>query len=92
VPILTIHSWYSSANTFDTSDKKGEDVTFKPRPGLFSMDFFLREGDDVYHTYSTTNRGCEVLMGTYTLLDRTKLGRQEDDAENKMLFKLHDQY
>ena len=44
-------------------------------PGFSS---FLREGDDVFHTYSTYRRGVESLMNIYTLLDITPLGRHEE--------------
>ncbi len=39
---------------------------------------FLREGNDVFHAYSTYRRGVEGLMNLYTLLDITPLGRHED--------------
>jgi len=42
---------------------------------------FLREGDEIFHTYSTYARGTEVTVGAYTLLDLTALGRQEDWEE-----------
>lgn len=38
---------------------------------------FLRDGVDVFRTYSTYARGLEVMMPAYQLLDRTPLGRQE---------------
>ena len=45
---------------------------------------FLKVGDDVFHTYSTYNRGTEnVTPGAYALLDVTALGRQEDWEEPK---------
>ncbi len=47
------------------------------------MSFFLREGDDVFHTYSTFARGTEQLGGAYAVLDLTALGRQEDWEEPK---------
>jgi len=37
---------------------------------------FLREGERVFHTYSTFARGLDPLLGTYNLLDLTPLGRQ----------------
>lgn len=37
---------------------------------------FLRDGDRIFHTYSAYARGCETLVGTYTYLDLTPLGRQ----------------
>ncbi|MEZ0064571.1 putative dithiol-disulfide oxidoreductase (DUF899 family) [Streptacidiphilus sp. MAP12-20] len=44
---------------------------------------FLREGDDVFHTYSTFARGSEALGGAYAFLDLTALGRQEAWEEPK---------
>jgi predicted dithiol-disulfide oxidoreductase (DUF899 family) len=44
---------------------------------------FLRDGDAVYHTYSTFARGCEQLGGSYGVLDWTALGRQEVWEEPK---------
>jgi predicted dithiol-disulfide oxidoreductase (DUF899 family) len=41
------------------------------------LSVFLRDGDDVYHTYSTYARGVERLVGTYNYLDLTPLGRGE---------------
>ncbi len=42
---------------------------------------FLRDGDDVFHTYSSYARGGDILLGTYNWLDLTVLGRQEDWEE-----------
>jgi len=44
---------------------------------------FLRDGDTVYHTYSTFGRGTEQLGGAYSILDITALGRQEEWEEPK---------
>jgi len=44
---------------------------------------FLREGDNVFHTYSVYARGLETIGGSYYLLDETALGRQEDWEEPK---------
>jgi predicted dithiol-disulfide oxidoreductase (DUF899 family) len=44
---------------------------------------FLRDGDAVFHTYSTFNRGTEKLGGAYSILDITALGRQEEWEEPK---------
>jgi predicted dithiol-disulfide oxidoreductase (DUF899 family) len=59
------------------------------QPGL---SIFYREGEDIFHSYSTYARGVEVLMGTYRLLDLTPLGRQEDGPGPKMDFLHHDKY
>jgi predicted dithiol-disulfide oxidoreductase (DUF899 family) len=50
------------------------------QPG-YSM--FLRDGDEIFHTYSMYARGAEQLGGSYYFLDMTALGRQEDWEEPK---------
>lgn len=49
---------------------------------------FLRDGDRVLHAYSAYSRGLDQLIGTYTYLDLTPLGRQKHVVE----FPYHDQY
>ncbi|GAA2886433.1 DUF899 domain-containing protein [Pseudonocardia halophobica] len=44
---------------------------------------FLRDGDQVFHTWSAYGRGVEEMMHGYHLLDLTALGRQEDWEEPK---------
>ena len=38
---------------------------------------YLRDSDRVFETYWTTARGCEVMNGTFGILDMTVYGRQE---------------
>jgi predicted dithiol-disulfide oxidoreductase (DUF899 family) len=42
---------------------------------------FLRDANNIYHTYSTYDRGTDILNGTLNYLDLTALGRQEDWEE-----------
>ena len=49
---------------------------------------FAREGDDVFHTYSTYTRGTDGLWGMYQWLDRAPLGRNESGP----WFRRHDDY
>jgi predicted dithiol-disulfide oxidoreductase (DUF899 family) len=44
---------------------------------------FLRDGDELFHTYSAFARGVELINGTYGFLDLTALGRQEPWEEPK---------
>jgi predicted dithiol-disulfide oxidoreductase (DUF899 family) len=44
----------------------------------FMLSMFLRDGDDVYRTYSTTARGVDRLLFVNSLLDLAPYGRQED--------------
>jgi predicted dithiol-disulfide oxidoreductase (DUF899 family) len=39
---------------------------------------FIRDGDRVFKTYFINNRGDEIFVPTWNLLDMTALGRQED--------------
>jgi predicted dithiol-disulfide oxidoreductase (DUF899 family) len=39
---------------------------------------FLRDGDTVFHTYSTYARGTETVGGAHYFLDLTALGRQQE--------------
>ncbi len=50
---------------------------------LPAISCFLRHGDAVFHTYTTTARGAESLGGAYAYLDMTALGRQETWEEPK---------
>jgi predicted dithiol-disulfide oxidoreductase (DUF899 family) len=43
----------------------------------FQLTVLLRDGDDVYKTYSTTARGVDRLRFDFNILDLTPLGRQE---------------
>jgi predicted dithiol-disulfide oxidoreductase (DUF899 family) len=45
---------------------------------LFRLTVFLRDGNEVYLTYSTTARGVDRLLFSNNLLDLTPYGRQED--------------
>ena len=66
--------WYSSHGSdfnadFGRTTENGE---------MFGLSAFIREGDDVYRSYFTTNRGVDGVGTVWTLLDLTALGRQED--------------
>ena len=44
----------------------------------FMLTVFLRDGENVYRTYSTTARGVDRLLFANNVLDLTPYGRQED--------------
>lgn len=44
----------------------------------FMLSVFLRDGDDVFRTYYTTQRGVDRLVFVHNVLDLTPYGRQED--------------
>jgi predicted dithiol-disulfide oxidoreductase (DUF899 family) len=66
--------WVSSAESdfnvdFGVTTDEGE---------TFGLSVFLQNGDSVYRTYFTSDRGVEALGSVWTFLDLTPLGRQED--------------
>jgi predicted dithiol-disulfide oxidoreductase (DUF899 family) len=46
--------------------------------GGFMLSMFLRDGEDVYRTYSTNGRGVDRLMFVPNILDLAPYGRQQD--------------
>jgi predicted dithiol-disulfide oxidoreductase (DUF899 family) len=70
--------WYSSAGSefnvdFGVTTEKGE---------THGLSVFLRDGNDVYRTYFTTERGVEILGSVWTFLDLTPYGRQEQGEDS----------
>ena len=64
----------------------------RPRQGeREGLSVFLRDGDRLFHTYSTYQRGLDPLLNTYNFLDLTPLGRQEEDGIMRRL-RPHDKY
>jgi len=74
--------WYSSVgSTFNPDFGVGPKT---PQPDqyqdgeTFGLSVFLRDGEEVYHTYFTDRRGVEYLGSNFSYLDVTPYGRQED--------------
>jgi predicted dithiol-disulfide oxidoreductase (DUF899 family) len=91
------YTWVSSGDTTFNQDF-GYTISGEDHPGLST---FLRDGDRVYHTWSTHNRGAEYVMGALGLLDLTAYGRQEEwedspegwpQTPNGTWWRLHDEY
>ena len=60
---------------------------------LPGISVFARDGDDVYHTYSTYARGLDPCNATYQLLDIVPKGRDEDDLPYPQDWvRRHDEY
>jgi predicted dithiol-disulfide oxidoreductase (DUF899 family) len=57
-------------------------------PGFLA---FVKDDGVVYHTYSTTARGLEFLMGYYGILDRAPRGRDEEGVGPSWI-RRHDAY
>jgi predicted dithiol-disulfide oxidoreductase (DUF899 family) len=59
---------------------------------LFQLSVFLRDGDDVYRTYSTTARGVDRLLFANNVLDLAPYGRQEDWEDSPAGWPQHPTY
>ncbi len=89
--------WYSSAGSDFNYDfgvtvdaghpeynyRPGADVAKDGPAELPGVSCFLRDGEQIFHTYSTYARGTDHLGSSYSLLDLTALGRQEEWEEPK---------
>ena len=91
------YSSYGSDFNYDyqvtlDADRGQDQYNYRAEPDLLGgerstempgVSCFLREGEEIFHTYSAFARGTDVLGGAYSLLDLTALGRQEDWEEPK---------
>lgn len=61
---------------------------------LAGLSVFLKDGSDVYHTYSSYARGAEELLTTYMVLDLTPKGRNEIGPRHNLTdwVRRHDEY
>jgi predicted dithiol-disulfide oxidoreductase (DUF899 family) len=100
--------WYSSADsdfnydfhvTFTPEDHAAGRTEYNyviqrfPESEAPGSSVFLRDGSEVFHTYSTYARGLDHLIGTYSLLDLTPLGRHEEGLPHTMSWvRHHDRY
>ncbi|ANI41278.1 DUF899 domain-containing protein [Mycolicibacterium vaccae] len=66
--------WVSSGRTTFNEDFR----TTVDGEERHSISVFLRDGDRVFHTWQTFDRGEEPFMVVFDLLDLTPYGRQED--------------
>jgi predicted dithiol-disulfide oxidoreductase (DUF899 family) len=69
---------------FGTLQAYGEEA-----PGI---SVFAKQGDAIYHTYSTYARGLDMLNGAYHLLDIVPKGRDEGETGNMGWLRRHDEY
>jgi predicted dithiol-disulfide oxidoreductase (DUF899 family) len=61
---------------------------------LAGLSVFLKEANDIYHTYSGYARGAEELLTSYMVLDLTPNGRNETGPHHNLMdwVKRHDEY
>ncbi len=89
--------WYSSDNSdfnrdFNVTTDQGE---------TFGLSVFIHDRNHVFRTYFTTLRGVEALGSTWSFLDLTPMGRQENwedtpegrpQSEPYTWWRRHDEY
>jgi predicted dithiol-disulfide oxidoreductase (DUF899 family) len=84
--------WYTITDDFDTDYGVGE---------WHGTNAFIREGDDIFRTYFIDSRGDEHMGSTWSYLDITALGRQEEWEDSPegypqtppyQWWNLHDEY
>ncbi len=61
--------WYTLTDDFDSDFGVGE---------WHGTNAFIREGDEIFRTYFVDSRGDEAVGTTWSYLDLTALGRQEE--------------
>ena len=91
--VLPWYSSYNSDFNYDfrvTLDSSFPQLEYNYRPEpdflgeeggsaeLSGLSCFLREGDEIFHTYSAYARGLDHIEQRYTFLDLTALGRQDE--------------
>ncbi|HEY2948449.1 MAG TPA: DUF899 domain-containing protein [Micromonosporaceae bacterium] len=84
--------WYTITDGFDTDFGVGE---------WHGTNAFIRDGDRISRTYFVNNRGDEAMGSTWSYLDITALGRQEEWEDSPegypqtppyQWWNLHDEY
>ena len=84
--------WYTITDDFDVDFDVGE---------WHGTNAFIREGDEIFRTYFIDSRGDEAMGSTWSYLDITALGRQEEWEDSPegypqsppyQWWRLHDEY
>jgi predicted dithiol-disulfide oxidoreductase (DUF899 family) len=83
-----------------TKEELAGDVNYNYRNIHFNLEeapglsvFYKDEAGEIFHTYSTYERGLDALVGTYQFLDLVPKGRDEDGLAFSMSWvRHHDKY
>lgn len=67
--------WYSALPSLET-------LLVGRHIGMMHLVAYVRDGDRVFETWWTTNRGVEVVDNSYSLMDLTVYGRQEPHEDS----------
>jgi predicted dithiol-disulfide oxidoreductase (DUF899 family) len=63
-----------------------------PKGEMPGLSVFFREGSNIFHSYSSYQRGTDLFLNTYNFLDLTPLGRQEESEKMFDWIRHHDRY
>ncbi len=90
------HPWYSWGAgefgvDFGTSPEQPKKGAYQDGEG-FALSVFLRDGQDVYRTYYTRDRGVEAIGTVWSFLDRVPFGRQENWEDSPTGYPQDDPY
>lgn len=66
------------------------DMDIDEREGVSA--FYRDKNGDLYHTYSSYERGIDLMNTTYNFLDLTAKGRDEDPEATQNWVRYHDEY
>lgn len=80
-PIVSRAEWLAQRTQLLEREKElmiAKDAPNQIEGESHGLSVFLRLDDGVYHTYSVYARGVENLTDSYSLLDVTPYGREED--------------
>jgi len=90
VTIDEAHPENNYRHAYLAKEMEGKGPTEGEAPGL---SVFMRDGECIYHAYSTYLRGVDPFINTYNFLDHTPLGRHEEDGSYPMEWvRRHDEY
>jgi predicted dithiol-disulfide oxidoreductase (DUF899 family) len=99
--------WFSSAGndfnydyhvSFTPDELKAGKVQYNYRLAEWSgseapgISIFLKDGDKIYHTYSTYERGLDMLNVAYHYMDLVPKGRDEGNDGVGEWLRRHDEY
>jgi predicted dithiol-disulfide oxidoreductase (DUF899 family) len=99
--------WYSSGGSdfnfdyrvsFTPSELRAGEVEYNYRPIRWSgteapgISVFLKEDEQIYHTYSTYERGLDMLNVAYHYMDLVPKGRDEDESGLDSWLRRRDEY
>ena len=81
MPLEQMRGYWAEQGWDDVPYYSSRGTTFSADCGAgggFLLSLFLRDGDDLYRTYSTTQRGVDRVLFVNNVLDLAVYGRQED--------------